>query len=136
MNIFFVENINSIGIYFSKKKFMFNTPEDLRCIDFNYQKDIYCFSIIYFEDEYILMNWISTNPLVYNQGFASKMINEINQIGKIRNKKYIILDDCSGVPPPRNLYYKLSFQVKVNDIWVDWHKDIQGLDEERRKCIL
>ena len=46
-----------------------------------------------------------------------------------------MLDDCSGILPPRNIYYKLGFQVKHEGHWVNWDKDY-NVDEERRKIII
>ena len=45
--------------------------------------------------------------------------------------RYILLDDATDVPPPKNIYYKFDFMVKDdNDRWVKWKLDMQP-DEER-----
>lgn len=52
--------------------------------------------------------------------------------------KYITLDDCSGLDPPRNLYYRLGFQVKDETTrkFINWDNWISKYDhnpsEERR----
>lgn len=47
------------------------------------------------------------------KGFATELIKElINKLTNTKYTKYIILDDCTGVLPPHNLYYKLSFMVR------------------------
>ena len=133
----FSQGDSAFGIYLSKKDYEFENVEDLRYVDFtnNFYKDILCFAIVYLDEEILNLNWISTNPSSYNMGFATRLINKIYDIGKNLDKKYIMLDDCSGILPPRNIYYKLGFQVKHEGHWVNWDKDY-NVDEERRKIII
>jgi len=129
---------NSFGIFLCKDNYKFGSIESLRLVDYNsvFYKDMYCFAIVYLEDENVLLNWISTNPEYFNLGLATRLIHEIYDIGKKMGKKYILLDDCSGVLPPKNIYYKMGFQVKsCNGVWVDWETEYE-VDEERRKDII
>lgn len=52
--------------------------------------------------------------------------------------KYMTLDDCSGIDPPKNLYYRLGFQVRDETTrkFIDWDTWLEKYEhnpsEERR----
>ena len=134
-----MDDIKSFGIYFSNaKKYIFKTPEDLRNIiysecDHNRARDILCFAIVYIKKNGLDISWMSTHPRYRNMGLATLLIKKII---KICNKKYITLDDCSGALPPKNIYFKLGFQVRSSgDTWIPWTIDNLNVSEERRLTI-
>lgn len=137
MKYYIILDEKSFGIYTSEKEYKFDTPEDLRHVDFlaPFYSKITCFAIFYSEKDMLNLSWISTNPLYYGKGFATNILYKIIDIAKHHKKRYIMLDDCSGVPPPKNLYYKLGFKVKnEKGKWVAWKNDMI-VDEERRFTI-
>ena len=129
----------SFGIYFYKEgKYNFKTPEDLRYIDYNnsYYWGILCFAIVYAHKNILDITWISTNPLYQNKGFATLLIQKIIKIGKRKKYKYITLDDCCDSHPPKNIYFKLGFQIKSDShVWVPWDVNNLNTSEERRLRI-
>ena len=137
MSLFTLLNNNSFAIWKATTQYTFENVEDLRHIDFSesFFKDIYCFAICYFDKSNVYLNWISTNPLYYNIGHATSLIKKVNDIGKDFGLKYIKLDDCCETSPPKNIYYKLGFQVKRHRKWVDWTVKNIIINEERRKKI-
>ena len=137
MTLFTLFNNNSFALYQANYKYAFENVEDLRHVDFSkiFYKDIYCFAICYFDKSDIHLNWIITNPLFCNMGYATALIEKVNNIGIQLGLKYIKLDDCCDKLPPKNIYYKLGFQVKHGKKWVDWIDKHIIINEDRRKKI-
>ena len=137
MRKFILKTGKSFGVYISNVKMQFSFPEDLRNIDYTnpVYKDIGCFAVGYFFKKNLLLSWISTNPDYFGNGYATNVINTILNIGRTMGKQYLLLDDCSGSSPPKNIYYKLGFKVKNDQKkWVEWTLGMTP-DEERYKKI-
>lgn len=78
---------------------------------------------------------IFTEEKYRGKGYAMKLMEELIKFCKRNGYSYIITDDATDVPPPKNIYYKMGFLVKDDDdIWTKWDRNIQP-DEERLLLI-
>jgi GNAT superfamily N-acetyltransferase len=69
------------------------------------------------------------------KGYALKLMEELIKFCKKNEYAYILTDDATDVPPPKNIYYKMGFLVKDDDgVWTKWMIDMQP-DEERLLII-
>ena len=78
---------------------------------------------------------IFTDEKYRGKGYALKLMEELINFCKANGYDYILTDDATDVPPPKNIYYKMGFLVKDDDgEWTKWTKDMQP-DEERLLII-
>lgn len=79
----------------------------------------------------LLMTSLETYVGYRGKGYATRLIKRLIDFCIEFGYRYILLDDATDVPPPKNIYYKFDFMVKDdNDRWVKWKLDMQP-DEER-----
>ena len=145
MKTFLVENssnqseIKSLGIYLANEEVAFDAPEKLRCIDFDKHecKGIFSFAIIYFDSckETCDLVWIGTNPIHQHMGYATHLLQIIFKYAKNMKCKFLYLDDATDAKPPKNIYFKLGFQIQRKGRWRAWRETDDDLDEVRRKQI-
>lgn len=81
----------------------------------------YCRNDISTNKPGIYVRDIYTHEDYRSMGFATQLIRKAINYCKINDIKYILLDDCTGVPKNNNLYCKLCFSVETDDNqWVLW----------------
>jgi len=82
------------------------------------------------EHNVLQINWIGTNENFMGNRFGMYAMYLVEQYAKkYYDIKYITLEDHAGVEPPKNIYYKLNFNLLAwgqnsdgsYEMWKDWH---------------
>ena len=110
-------------------------------IDYMYlENDCVAYVIAFLQDNAINIGSLYAKEKGTRQGtFVLKSLCEFVR-HKFPRVKYVELDDSTGVNPPKNIYYKLGFNVKdeVSDRYIKWdtwlnkYKHIDNPSEERQ----
>ena len=93
------------------------------------------------DDEYFSITSLYSKEPGKRRGVAVLFLSSIFLSIHYPRIKYMILDDCSSVDPPRNVYYRLGFQVRDErtnrfidwDTWIErYGEQLENPTEERR----
>ena len=102
----------------------------------NDQQVSWCTAYICLEENACYLTALDTEIGYEGRGYATSLVRDLIKYLKERNLKFIYLDDMSNGIPPRNIYYKLGFQIiGRRGQWIKWREHSKVNGPERRMVL-
>ena len=100
------------------------------------QQVSWCTAYICQEEKTCLISALDTKDCYQGRGYATSLLKDLIALLKERKIAYLYLDDMSHGIPPRNIYYKLGFQILGRgESWRTWRENSEIVGPERRMVV-